>query len=109
MALKMTKLLTLASILGFVESEDWCSLIQPNGSYNGLGISEMWTNLTESHYIIFNRAGHMWKFDIDISGGVPQNISIKMMPKSVETTDPTIIHRFGGPDRKKDSWSNCVG
>ena len=58
-------------IIGLSECQDWCSLIKTNGTHKGLGIYHRWyeRDINKSEYVMFNRAGYEWKFEIT---GSPQ-------------------------------------
>ena len=94
-----SSILIIVLMVSMSECEDWCSLIKPNGSYKGLGIYHRWYERHEgkAEYVMFNRAGYEWKFEIT---GSPQTglkeMNISLIEGSLKRVDDrNVVNRFG--------------
>ena len=85
-------------MLSLSECQDWCPFVKPNDTYKGLGIYRRFISTNQSDLLMFNRAGHQWKFDITSESDLPlEDMSLRMIVDSVEnTTDENVVLRFGG-------------
>ena len=83
----MITFLALVLSLNSIESQELCSFLKPNGTYEGLGVYKSYK--TESHgYYLYNRYGTEWKFNFDRN-------NVSMFANETRTFDPMIIKWFG--------------
>ena len=95
MSLKVVSILIFALSLTSIRCEDWCSLIKPNGSYEGLGMYRHFKVNTKElgTYHMYNRAGTEWMFEIDYSDN---QYSLKMKENSTKESDQKdVVLRYG--------------
>ena len=95
---------TVVSVLVFtalrltsVECEDWCSLIKPNGTYEGLGMYRHFGVKDKGFgsYVMYNRAGTQWMFGIRNTTD-RHEIDLEMIDNSTKQWNHmNVVHRFG--------------
>ena len=79
------------------QRQNWCSLINPNGVYKGLGIYRRYNSwdYQSNELVMFNRAGAEWLFDVTFDQK-KQTFNIIMRDNSVKKIDDKgVVHRFG--------------
>ena len=61
-----------------IDCRDWCPYVKPNGTYRGLGIYHQFRSrdVKESDYVMFNRAGDEWIFNIIHNGSDKYDIHL---------------------------------
>ena len=74
---------------------DWCQHIHTNGKLKDLGIYHRFRNGEgEGDYVMYNRAGAEWLFNITFDGS--DEYGIKWLKNTIEyIEDEGIVHRFG--------------
>ena len=95
---EMNTFMLFVLFFGLTNCEDWCPFITPNDTYEELGITRNWTGANEKDvdYVMYNRVGNEWLFNITGSGNYsPQSLNIEMIEGSVRNgSDPNVIYRF---------------
>ena len=97
-SLKMFCLLILLLISVSIDCENHrqhlCSLIKPNGTYKGLGIYKRFFENYSEEFVMFNRAGAEWLFDVT-SANMTGLFNIKLRADSVKNVqDRGVAYRF---------------
>ena len=90
----MFRILTLLLIIVCVDCQDWCPLVNPNGTYKAIGVYHRYLDLYgKNEFVMYNRAGNEWTFDLIFDGN---NYSIAFRNESVKNVkDNGVVNRFG--------------
>ena len=76
----------------YIQCYEWCPLVKPNGTYEGLGFYHHFVELGTGDYVMFNRAGSEWnvKFQSD------KQLTLSLLNNSVKSVeDKGILYKFG--------------
>ena len=91
----MFYILILLLISISIKCENWCQRVKPNGTYKGLGIYHQFQALeTDSQFIMFNRAGAQWPFDVTYDGSDKYDINWRFN-EFKHYKDDGVLYRFG--------------
>ena len=117
MSSKMILFFVFTLSLTSISCEDWCSLIKPNGTYKGLGMYRYFEVQDKGigSFLMYNRAGAEWKFQINYTDDM---LSLKMIENSTkESANEDVVHRIGFyifhrsdplKDKKQGSVFDCT-
>ena len=63
---KTNSIIIFCFFFASIQCHDWCLLIAPDGNYRELGITRHWKTTDENsvEYVMYNRVGNEWVFDI---------------------------------------------
>ena len=87
---------SIDSMDSVVIPKDWCPYVKPNGTYKGLGIYPRFrtTDVKEIDFVMFNRAGDEWLFNITHIGS--DKYDIHLLDNTVKHTGyEGVLHKFG--------------
>ena len=89
----MIVILFIISFLPLYSCEDWCHIIAPNQTYNGLGIYQEYKRFDRRQYWMFNKQGLKWKVNITFDeSGLSM---ITLVESSISRLNVRISQMFG--------------
>ena len=92
--LSISLILILISVS--IDCQKWCPLIETNGTYSGLGIYHRFRNYEgEADFVMFNRAGDEWLFDVIYNGSDKYDIDLLYNTVKHIESNKRIVYGFG--------------